>query len=403
MRSAPSSVIVWFVVIFCALHVAYSMDGLTTLAGSKATPVVSTIIDHAPVVIQPFRLRPAPTSPPLQRTKSSTPPSTTPLKALPSPNAPPPLLSAYKNPLSRLIHRAKQQLDSERSLLYSDATKDFVQSTENEKNRHFQDTKVLLASHAAANLLSEKISDEEHMAKRLAQLHNDRLVPCGEDNATPCATLLKISNALRIKKMELSDADTCDQLSHTSCENCTSLSFCGWCGVERSCLEGNAEGPRFGDTCSSSWSFFDGKPNSHSTCPAVSLPSDSEPAVNDIQYPDLSVVFDPACSKFAGTPGACERAKLRLEAIYIRCLSEGRTSAECDKSKQAEAEAIAHEQQLKKIEKEKLKNMNDDAAFAHDLSECIERVKRNKGENSVVGLLLLDVGAKNCENQMLRQ
>ena len=47
--------------------------------------------------------------------------------------------------------------------------------------------------------------------------------------------------------------------------------------------------------------------------------------------------------------------------------------------------------------------MNDDAAFAHDLSECIERVKRNKGENSVVGLLLLDVGAKNCENQMLRQ
>ena len=125
--------------------------------------------------------------------------------------------------------------------------------------------------------------------------------------------------------------------------------------------------------------------------------------MNDIQYPDLSVVFDPACSKFAGTPGACERAKLRLEAIYIRCLSEGRTSAECDKSKQAEAEAIAHEQQLKKIEKEKLKNMNDDAAFAHDLSECIERVKRNKGENSVVGLLLLDIGAKNCENQMLRR
>ena len=139
MRSAPSSVVVWLVVIFYALHVAYGMDGHTTLVGSKATPVVSTIIDHAPVVIQPFRLRPTSTStsPPLQRTESST-PSTPPLKALPSPNAPPPPLSTYKNPLSRLIHRAKQQLDSERSLLYSDATKDFVQSTENEKNRHFQ-------------------------------------------------------------------------------------------------------------------------------------------------------------------------------------------------------------------------------------------------------------------------
>jgi hypothetical protein len=285
-------------------------------------------------------------------------------------------------------------------VLYSDATKDKVQSTENGENRHLQDTKVSLASHAAANLLSEKIADDEQMTKRLAQLHDERRVPCGEDHATPCATLLKMTNALRIKKMTLSDANSCDQFSHTSCESCTSLPFCGWCGAERSCLEGNADGPRFGDACVSSWSVR--------TCPAIPHLEDSysvkgTEAVNDVQYPDLSVVFDPACSNFAGPPGACERAKLRLEAIYIRCLSEGRTPVECDNSKHAEAEAIAHEQELKKLERERLKKMKDDSVFAHELSECIERVKRSNGD-SAVGLLLLEVAAaKNCQNKMLRQ
>ena len=71
---------------------------------------------------------------------------------------------------------------------------------------------------------------------------------------------------MRVKKLTLSDADICDQYSHTNCTSCVALTFCGWCATERTCLEGNAEAPRFGESCSLSW-YHEGTIESKNICP----------------------------------------------------------------------------------------------------------------------------------------
>ena len=140
--------------------------------------------------------------------------------------------------------------------------------------------------------------------------------PCGKDPSTPCAAITKANHALRVKKLTLSDADICDQYSHTNCTSCTALTFCGWCATERTCLEGNAEAPRFGESCSLSW-YHEGTIESKNTCPDLTailhknieestLPHEIHSVqqgilIDPIQYEDLNSLFDPACKHFAGS------------------------------------------------------------------------------------------------------
>ena len=121
---------------------------------------------------------------------------------------------------------------------------------------------------------------------------------------------------MRVKKLTLSDADICDQYSHTNCTSCTALTFCGWCATERTCLEGNAEAPRFGESCSLSW-YHEGTIESKNTCPDLTailhknieestLPHEKHSVqqgilIDPIQYEDLNSLFDPACKHFAGS------------------------------------------------------------------------------------------------------
>ena len=349
-----------------------------------------------------------------------TPHPTAPLPLPPPSLRPPPLpIAPIQHSLASLIRKAQTQLDRERSKLYEDAAKTNTQSTENLHSRKIQTTKTLLITHAASNFLLDKLSNAKHMKHILTQRHVERAIPCGHDPATPCATLAALSTNLRAQKLHSSDADLCDALSHTSCGNCTALAYCGWCAAERTCLEGNAEAPRFGEACSASWYH---QFHSQRTClaleystvaranPIVSFPK--EPM--DVPLSDLTSIFDPACAHFAGSPGDCERAKLRLESIFIRCLAEQRTRGECEQTKISEGKRIAQEQLSKEVNRKEGLQVQLAAATAKhhaqelaaflkaeaekELLACKKRVKEEREEGRRrQGLTVLPGGEKLLE------
>ena len=342
-----------------------------TLIGSKARHVESAIDPPLiPIVIDPtIHPSPSPSPSPSPVLRPPMPPTPTTLPSLPPPLPAP-------SSLSTLIAKVRQQLHHERDKLYSDAFKTSAISKTNEQKKLIQTTKTSLLTHVASSLLSDKIDDDAHMVQRLSKLHNDRLLPCGTDPSTPCAPLSKAQHDLRVRKMTLSDADRCDEFSHTSCANCTALPFCGWCAAERTCLEGNADAPRFGDACTGSWYHV-----RSTQCLAFLSPPpvivQNQPHLDEIQS-DLTEVFDPACASFAGSPGDCERAKLRMESVYVRCLAEGRTNKECTFAKATEAKSIAQDQLRRELKREKEHKAHDMAVAKKALADCISRVGLRK-------------------------
>jgi hypothetical protein len=273
--------------------------------------------------------------------------------------------------------------------LYQDATQTNRQVSKNDENRKIQSTKASLLTHAASDFLSEKGHNDQHMKDVLSQRHIDRSIPCGKDPTTPCSTLQKLSSNLRAKKNAMSDADTCDELSHTSCSRCTVLTFCGWCAAERTCLEGNAAAPRFGEPCAASWYHQD---QTNHKCSALDYPNPlyatnpnvlSHPSTNSIvpeepmDIPNvLFNVFDPSCIHFSGSPGECERSKLQLESIYTRCLAERRTAVECDTVKATEAHRMAIEQSTKGTQRDSRIKSIETSKAKEELAKCLENVKQ---------------------------
>jgi hypothetical protein len=396
--------------------------GQNTLLGSKAAPIPTTI-NH---IDTPIDLREWIRHPPRRSShrviqlakKKPTSPPPLPAPPIPTPPTPPPL----KHSLATLIAQVQGQLAQARSSLYQDATQINRQVSKNDENRKIQSTKASLLTHAASDFLSEKGHNDQHMKDVLSQRHIDRSIPCGKDPTTPCSTLQKLSSNLRAKKNAMSDADTCDELSHTSCSRCTVLTFCGWCAAERTCLEGNAAAPRFGEPCAASWYHQD---QTNHKCSALDYPNPlyatnpnvlyhpstnsivpeesaldytnplyatnpnvlSHPSTNSIvpeepmDIPNvLFNVFDPSCIHFSGSPGECERSKLQLESIYTRCLAEGRTAVECDTVKATEAHRMAIEQSTKGTQRDSRIKSIETSKAKEELAKCLENVKQQNNK-----------------------
>ena len=150
------------------------------------------------------------------------------------------------------------------------------------------------------------------ITQRLNRLHVERGRPC---SGTRCETLRRVVGALRRAKKTLSDADVCDAAK--DCQSCTKMSFCGWCDIEKTCLEGNVVRPRFGPSCGGKLGGWIHQ-ESNAMCPSM----DGKAPVAPVKYPDPSIFFDPECAHFNGSPGDCARAKLRLLAIEHMCLAK---------------------------------------------------------------------------------
>ena len=95
----------------------------------------------------------------------------------------------------------------------------------------------------------------------------------------------------------------------------------------------------------------------------------------DVDISDLRTIFDPACNNFAGSAGDCERAKLRIESIYTRCLAAGRSKIECQKAKITEAERIANEQLTKESKRKYFIKHEETIRAKKDFSKCKENAK----------------------------
>jgi hypothetical protein len=215
------------------------------------------------------------------------------------------------------------------------------------------------------DLLSKRKEDNLlKVTKRLAQLHQERGRPC---SGARCETLRRIVGALRRAKTTLSNADECNAAK--DCTSCTAMVECGWCATEQTCLEGNGLRPRFGPACRLSWIHRKGEYNQ---CPKETDTAPTTPS----KYPDPSILFDPECATFEGSPGDCERAKLRMSAIEHMCLAKGNTEEECEAVKLVEAKKI-YDDQLRKaaLRKDTLSTLKEQARAVTDekIRKCREQ------------------------------
>jgi hypothetical protein len=219
-------------------------------------------------------------------------------------------------------------------------------------------------------LSKRKQANLEKVTERLEQLHEERGRPC---TGSQCETLRRVVGALRRAKSKLSDADECDAAK--DCGSCLKMTACGWCATERACLEGGAVQPRFGPTCGQNWLHSKGV---NSVCPAHHAPAGTPPT----KFADPVFLFDGECSSFAGSPGDCERAKLRLLAIEHMCLAKGNSEADCERAKSLEAQKI-HKEQLAKESERKSTLAALKAQQEAYTKERIARCKEQQGKFSV--------------------
>ena len=234
----------------------------------------------------------------------------------------------------------KEEIQMEKAML-KERTKDWIAHKKvNDKEAHEQYLDRVELDDDMEQLAKRKSFNLVKITQRLNRLHVERGRPC---SGTRCETLRRVVGALRRAKKALSDADVCD--AARTCEECSKMSFCGWCDTEKTCLEGNVVRPRFGPSCSGGWIH---QQSEDAKCPAT----DGKAPVTPVKYPDPSIFFDPECAGFNGTPGDCARAKLRLIAIEHMCLAKGGTKEECEKEKELEAAKISIEQVQQQKEKE---------------------------------------------------